>query len=87
VLGPAELAVELRRVTEQIVSEGARGVCGEVRPAYVALAYDERATAVTLLVFTGDEPPGPNATQSELCATFAYAAPDGARTRQGVLLR
>jgi hypothetical protein len=87
VLGPAELAVELRRVTEQTVSEGAQGVCGDARPAYVALAYDERATSVTLLVFAGDEPPGPNATQSELCATFAYAAPDGARTRQGVLLR
>ncbi|MBL8536344.1 MAG: hypothetical protein JNM59_02950 [Hyphomonadaceae bacterium] len=65
---------------------GAVGVCGATRPAYVALVHDQRATSLTLLVFSGDEPPGRDATQSHICATFAFVAPDGARTREGVLL-
>jgi hypothetical protein len=63
------------------------GLCGGERPQYVALAYEARATSVKLLVFAGDEPPGPEATRSRICASFAYAAPSGARTRQGVVLR
>jgi hypothetical protein len=87
-LGPSDLAIELRRVTEQTVQDGARGLCGEERPQYVALAYGRaRAAEVTLLAFAGEEPPGPSATRSRVCAAFAYAAPDGARTRQGVVLR
>jgi hypothetical protein len=85
-LGPSDLAIELRRVTEQVVGPGAQGLCGEDRPTYVALAHDARATDVTLLVFTGEEPPGPDATTSRICGAFVYTAPDGARTRQGVLL-
>jgi hypothetical protein len=38
------------------------------------------------LVFSGEEPPGPDATQSRLCLTLGFAARDGARTRQGVVL-
>ena len=85
-LGPADLIIELRRVTEQAVPAGRVGLCGAERPQYVALAYEPRATSVTLLVFAGDEPPGPEATQSRVCASFAFDAPDGARTRQGVVL-
>lgn len=85
-LGPSDLEIELRRVTEQVLSSGAQGLCGEERPAYVALAHDSRATDITMLVFAGEEPPGPDATLSRLCGAFVYAAPDGARTRQGVLL-
>ncbi len=86
VLGPSDLTIELRRVTQQVLREGAPSLCGEDRPEYVALAYEARARRVTLLVFTGEEPPGPRATQSRLCATFGYAAPEGARTREGVVL-
>jgi hypothetical protein len=86
VLGPANLAVELRRVTEQVVPTGAIGLCGAAAPQYVALIHDERATTVTLLVFSGEEPPGPQAMQSRVCASFRYAAPEGARTREGVVL-
>jgi hypothetical protein len=86
VVGPGSLNVELRRVTEQVVPEGAVGLCGAERPQYVALAYDERATIVTVLVFSGDEPPGEEAERSRVCARFGYAAPDGARTREGVVL-
>ena len=86
VVGPGDLTVELRRVTEQVVPDGAVGVCGTERPQYVALTYQERATEVTLLVFSGDEPPGPDAEQTRVCASFGYAAPEGARTRQGVVL-
>lgn len=86
VVGPGTLLIELRRVTEQVVPEGVVGLCGVEQPRYVALAYDERATAVTLLVFSGEEPPGPQALNSRVCARFGYAAPEGARTREGVVL-
>lgn len=86
VVGPGTLNVELRRVTEQVLSDGAIGLCGVEPPQYVALAYDERATAVTMLVFAGDEPPGPQALNSRICARFGYATPEGARTREGVVL-
>ncbi|MGE0741378.1 MAG: hypothetical protein AB7O98_08555 [Hyphomonadaceae bacterium] len=85
--GGPDLIVELRRVTEQSLRRGAPGLCGEEAPSYVALAYVERATDITLLVFTGAQPPGPQAIDSRLCATLAYAAPDGARTRQGIVLQ
>lgn len=86
VLGPATLAVELRRVTEQVVPAGMVGLCGGSAPQYVALTYDERATAVSMLVFAGEQPPGPQALNTRVCASFRYAAPDGARTREGVVL-
>ena len=86
-VSPADIAIDLRRVTEQTLTGGAASLCGDDEPDYVAIAHEERATSVTVLVFAGDEPPGPNATQSRLCGAFAYAAPDGARTREGVVLR
>jgi hypothetical protein len=86
VVGPADLIVDLRRVTEQTLSHGSRGLCGDDEPGYAALVYEERATSVTILVFAGDEAPGPEATASRLCGTFAYHAPDGARTSEGVVL-
>jgi hypothetical protein len=82
-VGPSDLQVELRRVID--VTE-ADGLCGDDAPTYVALVYETRAAAFTLLVFAGDEAPGPNATQSRLCARYAYTAPHGARTREGVVL-
>ncbi len=86
VLGPGTLNVELRRVTEQVVPDGVVGLCGAERPQYIALTFDERATTVSMLVFAGDEPPGPDALDSRVCARFGYAAPDGVRTREGVAL-
>lgn len=83
---PNDLTIELRRVTEQVLAGGAHGLCGAIEPGYVALAYGERARTVTILVFAGEEPPGPNATQSRLCATLAYTIPAGARSSQGVVL-
>lgn len=85
-VGPAELTIELRRVTQQTLSDGGVSLCDRAPPTYIALAYQERATAITMLVFSGDEPPGPTATQSRLCAIYGYVAPNGARTRQGVVL-
>ncbi|HYD87541.1 MAG TPA: hypothetical protein VEA80_08715 [Vitreimonas sp.] len=85
-LGPGDLTIELRRVTEQTVPAGRTGLCGAEEVEYVALAYEARARKVTLLAFTGAEAPGPQATESRLCATFAFAAPEGARTREGVVL-
>lgn len=67
--------VELRRITNQVIAPGAAnrdGVCGAgARPAYVALLRDTRT--LTLIVFAGQEPPGPNATDAPVCAVYAYA--------------
>jgi hypothetical protein len=81
-----DLTIDLRRVTEQTLSGAGQSLCGDDEPGYVAIAPEERATSITVLVFSGAEPPGPTATQSRLCAAFRYAAPDGARTREGVVL-
>lgn len=86
VVGAGSLNIELRRVTEQVVPVGVVGLCGVEAPQYVALAYDERATTVSLLVFSGAEPPGSDAMSSRVCARFGYKAPEGARTREGVVL-
>ncbi len=86
-VGAGEMIVDLRRVVEQTLAPGARGLCGDEAPRYLALGYEARAASVTMMVFAGEEAPGPNATQSRLCGAFAYVAPDGARTRQGVLLQ
>lgn len=81
-----DLTIDLRRVTEQTLTSGAASLCGDDEPGYVAIAPEDRATSITVLVFAGEEAPGPNATDSRVCAAFRYAAPDGARTRQGVVL-
>lgn len=86
-VSPADIPIEFRRVTEQTLANGAQGLCGDDEPGYVAIARQERATGVTLLVFAGDEPPGPTAASARLCGAFAYAVPEGARTRIGVVLR
>ena len=85
-LGPRDLIVELRRVTEESVPAAGQGLCGVERVQYIALAYEGRATTFTLLAFTGEEPPGPQASRSHVCARLGYAAPQGARTREGVVL-
>lgn len=84
-LGPGSMAVELRRVLDEYKPQG-RGLCGQARAQYLALTYEPRATSVTLLVFAGAEPPGPDAADSRICATLRYDAPEGARTREGVVL-
>lgn len=86
-LGPADLNVELRRVTDLSQPADQPKLCGDVAPVYVALVHDARAVQVAVLVFSGEEPPGPRATASSLCGAFGYVAPDGARTRQGLVLR
>jgi len=84
--GASDLRVELRRVTEQTIAEGGQGVCGDRSVGYIALVHDTRATTLTLLVFAGNEPPGPRATESRVCARLGFSAPEGARTREGIVL-
>jgi hypothetical protein len=68
--GPVSLRVEVRRIIPEAPSQ----LCGLQTPAtYVALASDEPLTALTLIVFSGAEAPGPQATDSAVCATFSYA--------------
>src|SRR5262249_18301954 len=75
-LAPANVIVELRRVTAQSLAQGAPSLCPEGgAPTYVALIYGQRSTRVTLMVFNGAEPPSQSAAKSFLCATYVYAAP------------
>lgn len=86
-LGPSDIVVEVRRVTAQSLAQGAPSMCPSGgSPTYVALIYGQRSTRVTLMVFNGSDAPGSSASKSWLCATYVYTAPDGVRTRQGVLL-
>jgi hypothetical protein len=55
-------------------------------PSYAALVYGRHDMRVTVILFSGADEPGPAARDSRVCATYAYTAPDGARTRQGVVL-
>jgi len=86
-LGPPDIVVEVRRVTAQSLAQGAPSMCPSGGlPTYVALIYGQRSTRVTVMVFNGADAPGQSASKSWLCATYVYTAPDGVRTRQGVLL-
>jgi hypothetical protein len=89
-LGPSSVVVELRRVTDQVISPtgGARrGACenGEP-PRYVAIVYEPPGRTVTILVFGGEDPPGPSAVDSRVCAAYGYTAPTGVRTSAGIVL-
>ncbi|MBL8558551.1 MAG: hypothetical protein JNM47_07515 [Hyphomonadaceae bacterium] len=75
-VGPVGLALELRKVTATTIGDGTtpQPLCGPSTPAtHVAFAYDAEQTAVTMLVFSGDEAPGDAATKSQLCGVFAYS--------------
>lgn len=85
-VGPSDLSVELRRVTSTQSLRRAPELCATA-PGYVAIVHKPQRMEVTLLVFAGDEQPGPQAARSTLCAAFAYTLPSGARTREGVVLR
>lgn len=76
--------IELRRVTEQTLATGVPSLCGAEAPVYVALAHHGGGAHVTILVFSGDEPPGPQATRSRLCANFSYSLREGGQ--RGVVL-
>lgn len=73
-VGPASLALELRKVTAATVQDGTtpQKVCGTAPVTYVAFAYDAEHTAVKMLAFSGEEAPGDTATKSQLCGTFTY---------------
>jgi hypothetical protein len=68
--GPTTLRIELRRITGTAPVQ----LCGGDTPAtYVALASDSPITALTLMVFSGPDAPGPTVQHSAVCATFSYA--------------
>jgi hypothetical protein len=86
-LGPPDTIVELRAIEGLRMAQGAPSLCpNNAQPTYVGLAYSQRGAQVTLLIFSGSEAPGQSAEKTWLCATYVYTAPDGVRTRQGVLL-
>lgn len=65
-----DVRVELRRVA----APAHTALCwGDEPVSYVALAYGEPLTVLSLVAFSGADAPGPNARASTLCATYAYA--------------
>lgn len=62
--------VELRRV---VSASAAEGFCEGREPSFAALAHAPGRSSFTLLVFAGDDPPGPNAEAISLCGRYAYA--------------
>jgi hypothetical protein len=86
-LSSGDLDVEVRAIVSQRLRQGAPSLCqNDWMPSYAALVYGRRDMRVTVILFSGADEPGPDAHDSRVCATYAYAAPDGARTRQGVVL-
>lgn len=86
-LSSGDLEVEVRAIVSQRLRQGAPSLCqGDWMPSYAALVYGRRDMRVTVILFSGADEPGPDARDSRVCATYAYSAPDGARTRQGVVL-
>ena len=86
-LSSGDLDVEVRAVVSQRLRQGAPSLCqGDWMPSYVALVYGRHDMRVTVILFAGADEPGPDARDSRVCATYGYTAPDGARTRQGVVL-
>jgi|CXWL01.1.fsa_nt_gi hypothetical protein len=86
----SNVVVELRRVNQQVIAPNAsaiHGACDTAEPPrYVAIVYEPPAHGITLIVFTGDDAPSPTATDARVCAIYGFTAPEGARTREGVLL-
>ncbi len=89
-VGPSDLVVELRRVTQQVIAADAPAIHGACEtaepPEYLAVLYEPPAYTITVIVFTGNDAPGPEATDSRVCAIYGFTAPEGARTREGVVL-
>lgn len=86
-LSTGDLEVEVRAIVSQRLRQGAPSLCqDDWMPSYAALVYGRREMRVTVILFAGADEPGPKARDSRVCATYAYSAPDGARTRQGVVL-
>jgi hypothetical protein len=63
------LRVELRRVAGTAPEQ----LCGSPAATHVALVHDEPLTGLTLVAFSGADAPGPNASESAVCATYLYA--------------
>lgn len=82
-----DLEVEVRAIVSQRLSQGAPSLCqNDWMPSYAALVYGQHDMRVTVILFSGSDEPGPEARNSRVCATYAYNAPDGARTQQGLVL-
>ncbi|WP_395648127.1 hypothetical protein [Terricaulis sp.] len=64
-----DVRVELRRLTAPVNPR----FCGEgIAATHVALVHAEPMTALTLVVFSGADAPGPSARDSAVCATYLY---------------
>lgn len=86
-LSSGDLRVEVRAVAAMGLQQGAPSLCpGDLAPSYAALVYGRRDMRVTIIFFTGPDAPSQEAQKSRVCGVYAFAAPAGARTRQGVVL-
>lgn len=78
--GDDDRTVDLRQVNAQEIDDDERaqgGLCGPSgAPTYVALVHDQPITVLSVIAFTGDDAPGRNATNSNVCAVYSYGVPE-----------
>lgn len=76
--GDESRTVDVRRVSAQEITDDERsqgGLCGRGNPpSYVALVSDSPITTISIIAYTGADAPGRNATNSQVCAVFAYSS-------------
>ena len=73
---PEETGIEIREIIGMTTSEDAQPLCGEA-PQWVGVGSDrdlkDSAVSVSIALLTGDVPPGPDAPEDNVCATYSFS--------------
>jgi len=73
---PDEAKVEIREIVGMTTSEDAQPLCGEA-PQWVGVGTDrglkDSSVSVTIVLATGGVPPGPDAPEDNICATYTFS--------------
>ncbi|GGD05267.1 hypothetical protein [Aquisalinus flavus] len=73
---PEAATIEIREVIGMTTNEEAQPLCGEA-PEWVGVGSDrglkDSTVSVTIALLTGDTPPGPDAPENNVCATYSFS--------------
>lgn len=73
---PKEAKIEIREVIGMTTAEEAQPLCGEA-PQWVGVGSDrglkDNTISVAIALLTGDTPPGPEAPDNNVCATYSFS--------------
>lgn len=73
---PEEAKIEIREVVGMTTTEKAQPLCGEA-PQWVGVGSDrglkDSSVSVSIALITGDTPPGPDAPEDNICATYSFS--------------